>query len=161
MTYRFLALTLLILTFTGPSLASGPDDILGIWWSPEQKAKIKIFKKEDSYHGRIIAIRPESIDMKDTENPDETLRDRHILGLEILSGLKFDGDETWESGKIYDPEGGHTYKCKMWQEGSDTIKVRGFIGFSLFGRTIELTRVQGPTPEVFQEGEPPKVYFKE
>ena len=53
----------------------------------------------------------------------------------ILWDLKKDGDE-WNGGHIMDPKNGKTYKCKVkLADGGKKLDVRGFIGFSLLGRT--------------------------
>jgi uncharacterized protein (DUF2147 family) len=57
-----------------------------------------------------------------------------ILGLPILRDFKYKGANEWEGGKIYDPKNGKTYSCKMTLQGN-TLKVRGFVGISLLGRT--------------------------
>jgi uncharacterized protein (DUF2147 family) len=45
------------------------------------------------------------------------------------------GDE-YQGGEILDPENGKVYRVKMnLQDRGRTLHVRGFIGFSLFGRT--------------------------
>ncbi|MFZ5907440.1 MAG: DUF2147 domain-containing protein [Nitrospirota bacterium] len=49
------------------------------------------------------------------------------------------GEDQWEGGKIYDPQNGKTYSCKIKLEGQK-LRVRGFIGFSLLGRTAVWTR---------------------
>jgi uncharacterized protein (DUF2147 family) len=149
----------ILLSFSVSSFATEADEVLGVWWSLEQKTKVQISKNDNIYYGRIIAVRPESKDLLDTHHPDESLRTRQVLGLEILSGFKFDGDDTWEKGSIYDPENGKTYKCKMWFDKKDVLKIRGYIGFSLLGRTVEFTKVTGPHPLVQQEGEPIKVHL--
>jgi uncharacterized protein (DUF2147 family) len=59
-----------------------------------------------------------------------------------MEGFVDDGKGTWHKGTIYDANDGKTYKCKMRLEGEDTLKVRGFIGFSMIGRTEEWTRVR-------------------
>ena len=61
------------------------------------------------------------------------------MGLQILSGFRYAGDGTWEAGKIYDPKNGKTYSCKMRLDG-ENLKIRGFIGISLFGRTTVWSR---------------------
>ena len=80
---------------------------------------------------------------KDKENSDKELRSRPVLGLEILTGFVFDDDE-WEDGDIYDPKNGKTYSCymKFNDDTKDELKVRGYIGFSLLGRTTYWTRVE-------------------
>jgi len=58
-----------------------------------------------------------------------------LIGLRILWHLKKD-DDGWSGGRILDPDNGKVYKCTiaMEQDGKK-LKVRGFIGFSLLGRT--------------------------
>jgi uncharacterized protein (DUF2147 family) len=56
-----------------------------------------------------------------------------ILGMNIMWGFKKTGDNTYE-GKILDPEDGSIYSCILTVEG-DKLKVRGYIGISLLGRT--------------------------
>lgn len=62
-------------------------------------------------------------------------KNQPVIGLEILWDLKKDDDE-WSGGRILDPENGKSYKCwiQVIDEGR-RLKVRGFIGFSLLGRT--------------------------
>ena len=74
------------------------------------------------------------------ENPDEALRDRPILGLQIMSDFEYDGNDKWKKGTIYAPDDGKTYKSKM-SLSEDVLKVRGYIGISMLGRTEEWTRV--------------------
>ena len=121
------------------------SDIEGIWLNEDEDAKVEITKKGDKYFGKVIWIK-DPIDeetgkpKKDKHNPDEKLRDRPSLGLEILTNFKFDGDDEWDDGKIYDPKCGKTYSCYMRMLDKDKIKIRGYIGFSLLGRTTYWTR---------------------
>ncbi len=59
----------------------------------------------------------------------------------ILDGLKEDGDE-WSGGKILDPKNGNFYKCYIKLKDKTTLKLRGYIGISLFGRTEYWKRVE-------------------
>lgn len=62
-------------------------------------------------------------------------KDVLIRGMTFIAGLKKDGDE-WTGGTIIDPESGKTYKCKMYlKDGGQKLVVRGYIGFSLVGRS--------------------------
>lgn len=62
-------------------------------------------------------------------------KDQPIIGLTILSGLTKDGDE-WSGGEILDPDNGKSYNCFIKvEEHGQKLHVRGYIGFSLFGRT--------------------------
>ncbi len=65
-----------------------------------------------------------------------------VEGMTIIWGMQRDGDE-WSGGQILDPGNGKTYKCKMSMlDGGKKLKVRGFIGFSLFGRSQVWERVE-------------------
>jgi uncharacterized protein (DUF2147 family) len=78
----------------------------------------------------------------DRENPDVSQQSKPILGMIMLWGFKFAKDNLWEDGHIYDPRDGKTYKCKMTLKSADVLDVRGFIGFSLIGKTNTWTRVK-------------------
>jgi uncharacterized protein (DUF2147 family) len=71
-------------------------------------------------------------------------KDQPIIGLEIIRGLgKAPGKELWEGGTVVDPDNGTVYKLKMTPiDGGKKLEVRGFVGFSLFGRTQTWIRAQ-------------------
>ena len=64
-----------------------------------------------------------------------------IQGLVIIKGLEKDGDE-YTDGKILDPSTGKLYKCYIALEEPNKLKVRGYVGFSLLGRTQYWHRVE-------------------
>jgi uncharacterized protein (DUF2147 family) len=69
------------------------------------------------------------------DNCDGDLKGKPDLGMTILWGLKQDGD-SWTGGKILDPDSGKVYSAKMTpKDGGKKLEVRGFIGFSLLGRS--------------------------
>ncbi|HZP91527.1 MAG TPA: DUF2147 domain-containing protein [Burkholderiales bacterium] len=69
-------------------------------------------------------------------------KDRPIVGMTILWGLKKKGDD-WSGGEILDPMNGKTYRCKMTlSEDGQKLDVRGYIGISLIGRTQTWHRAQ-------------------
>ncbi len=126
------------------------DDILGVWLNEDKDAHIQIYKEGDKYFGKIVWLK-EPIDPDtgkpkvDDKNDDESLRNRPIMGLLLLKDFVFDGDDEWEDGEIYDPKSGNTYSCYMEfpdEENKDYLKIRGYIGFSLLGRTTYWTRVK-------------------
>jgi uncharacterized protein (DUF2147 family) len=121
------------------------DVILGEWYTDGDESVVEIYKCDDRYCGKIVWLKEpltEDGEKKtDQNNPDESLRDREIIGLNIVENFKYDGDGEWEDGTIYDPNKGKTYSCKAKLEG-DTLKIRGYIGFSAFGRTTEWRRKQ-------------------
>lgn len=121
------------------------DQVLGIWMTDDGKAKIEIYKDGDKYSGKIVWLkepRNEQGGLKvDKENSDKTLRSRPILGINLVSGFTFDGDDRWEGGDIYDPENGKTYSSHMKLK-KGKLEVRGYVGISMFGRTVVWTKSQ-------------------
>ncbi|HEX8697910.1 MAG TPA: DUF2147 domain-containing protein, partial [Myxococcaceae bacterium] len=74
------------------------------------------------------------------------LKNQPIIGMVILRDLKKDDDE-WTGGTILDPGNGKTYKCKIAVEaGGKKLKVRGYIGMSLLGRTQHWVRAEPAAP---------------
>ncbi len=67
-----------------------------------------------------------------------------FVGLQILEGLTWnEGDNEWSGGTITDPANGREYQAILTvNESNETLRVRGFIGFSLIGRTQVWERVQ-------------------
>ena len=136
----FLCATLIMfLISTGLYAAeNNADAILGEWYTDGDESVVEVYKCEDAYCGKIVWLKepltPEGEKKTDQNNPDESLRDREIIGLNIVEGFKYDGDGGWEDAKIYDPNKGKTYSCKAEIKG-DKLKIRGFIGISVFGET--------------------------
>ncbi|MEP6712300.1 MAG: DUF2147 domain-containing protein [Ferruginibacter sp.] len=116
---------------------SAPDKILGFYWSPKKDAKIEIYKKGERYFGKSFWV---ATPKKDVENPDKNLRQRDLLGVNLLTNFTCDNGE-YSGGQVYDPANGKTYSCKISFAGTN-LKVRGYIGISLFGRTEIFERIK-------------------
>lgn len=131
-------ITMMALLFSlSACFAQEADKINGLYWSPHKDAKIEIYKKGDKYYGKSVWV---ANPRKDSENPVKALQSRDVQGIELLTDFTFVKD-IYKGGKIYDPESGKTYDCKMTLAGN-TLKVRGFIGFSLLGRTEIFERIK-------------------
>lgn len=121
---------------------ANPDAILGIWYNEEKDAKIKIYKENGEFFGKIVWHKTgEEISAYDENNPDPELRKRKKVGLVILTDFEFD-DGQWDDGEIYDPKSGKTYSCVIKLQKDGSIHVRGYIGISLLGRTTEWTKAE-------------------
>ncbi len=131
---------------------------------PHKSAVIHIYRNGTVYDGRILKLRypafadgekahdgrvvPSELVGKvkmDVLNPDRALQQRPIEGLPVISGFRAESAYEWGSATIYNPEDGKTYKCKATlSEDGKSLKVRGFIGISLLGRTQTWTRLRTP-----------------
>jgi uncharacterized protein (DUF2147 family) len=121
---------------------ANPDAILGIWFNEEKDGKIKIYKENSKFYGKIVWHKTgDDISSLDEHNPDPELQKRKKVGLVILTDFVFD-DGQWEDGDIYDTKSGKTYSCiiKLLKDGS--LHVRGYIGISLLGRTTHWTKAE-------------------
>lgn len=121
------------------SLADG--SVYGKWKTIDEQGKAKsiveITLEGDSASGQVIEIfDPEKVHAV-CEKCKGEMANKPILGMKILSGLKeTTKGEEWGGGEILDPNNGKTYRCLMRpKEGGKKLEVRGYIGFSLFGRT--------------------------
>jgi uncharacterized protein (DUF2147 family) len=118
------------------------DVILGRWLTEPRDGIIEITRAADnSFQGRIIGGNAPG--RLDSHNPDPARRPQQLLGQAILQGLHPDGEGGWSGGTIYDPNSGRTYKCRMELLDGDHLKLRGFIGISLLGRTQTWSRYRG------------------
>ena len=131
---------------SAPALAQNKDAILGKWLNASGEAQIQIYKKGDQYAGKIVWLKSPNDEAGkpklDSKNPDQSLQKRTLLGAEILQNFAYASANTWEKGRIYDPKTGKTYDCKLSMTSSDKLDVRGYVGFSLLGRTETWSRVK-------------------
>ena len=73
--------------------------------------------------------------------PSPQLRNRALIGLVTLRDLTYDDGE-WSGGYIYNPGDGREYSAFISLVDNNTMAVRGYVGFSLFGKTDVWTRVR-------------------
>jgi uncharacterized protein (DUF2147 family) len=130
----------------GQSPTSEADKILGTWLTGEGKGKILITKYGEKYGGKIVWFREPNDEngnpKVDKRNPDESKRKNPTLGLSNLLGFTYEGKGKYENGTIYDPANGKTYSCVMTLENNDVLKVRGYVGITMIGRTDTWSRVK-------------------
>ncbi len=146
-----LSLSLASKSAEGPAREHPSDAILGFWLLSQEKTSILIEVVRDSigYSAAIRSIRstaPRPDDNAqlcrlDRNNPDPALRALPVVGMTVLSGLRY-RDGAWRDGRIYSPDNGKTYHA--WariEQGS--LRVKGYlkIGFIKVGRSTSLERV--------------------
>ena len=146
-----LGLIFVALFAIAPVTVTANDGILGKWITKDGKSHVVISNCNAGLCGKIVWLKEPNYPADDDkgmvgktkfdrENPDSALRDRPILGLEILRGFKTNKGNVWEDGTIYDPKKGKTYKSNLTLSDPKTLNVRGYIGFSWIGRTSVWTR---------------------
>ena len=136
-----LVLAILMVMLAGGALADTSSPA-GVWKSIDDKTKkersiIRITEVNGEFKGVVEKIfdRPGDDPAHLCKECKGERKDKPIIGMTILWGLKKDGD-IWAGGEILDPDNGKTYRCKMTlSEDGKSLNVRGFIGISLIGRS--------------------------
>lgn len=122
------------------------NSVLGKWKSIDDETGkalgvVHIFEEDGKIYGKVVEIiNPKDRDKLCTNCAGED-KNEPILGLIVIRGLKKDGNE-YNGGKILDPKHGKYYKCYISLENENKLKVRGYVGISLFGRTQYWHRVK-------------------
>lgn len=125
------------------SFTPGHEAILGEWYNGAQDATILLYESNGKVMGKINWIKEPNEDGKpkvDKHNPDPAKRNTPALGLLIMRHFEKIKDGYWENGTIYDPKNGKTYKCNLTLKDKDHLDVRGYVGFSMLGRTENWTK---------------------
>lgn len=118
-----------------------PDEqLVGIWESEEKNLQIEMMENGGQFHGRMIYFKcstdQEMKSLKDVENPDKDLTNRNLLGLVLVTGLAYQGDNVWDDGKIYDPNSGRTFEARIHLTGPRSATVRGYWKYRWIGRSM-------------------------
>ncbi|UUC45393.1 DUF2147 domain-containing protein [Flavobacterium cerinum] len=138
-------LTVFFVAFLG-LFTTQAQSVVGKWKTVddetgEAKSIVEITESGGKIYGKVVEIlnpAKKNAKCKDCTGED---KDKPILGLTIIKGLKKSGDE-YTDGKILDPNKGKLYKCTVKLDGSDKLNVRGYVGISLIGRTQTWSRVK-------------------
>ena len=121
--------TLLALCATGAAQAADLE-VAGRWFTDDRSSIISI---EDCGNGTPCGVvqwlSPEvDEDARDSNNRDQSLRHRPILGMSVLSGFKAKEGGCWRKGNIYNPEDGRTYRARIELISNDALSVSGCLG---------------------------------
>lgn len=120
-------------------LFANAQSIFGKWNTIDNEtgkieSVVEIYKKDGKAFAKIIEIvNKEDRDRLCTKCTGKN-KNTPILGMVIVSGLEQDDDE-WSGGKILDPKNGKYYKCYIKLVTDNKLKLRGYIGITLLGRT--------------------------
>ena len=142
---QLLAITLLMLPY-----AAHAADLSGVWQTTDDKTgKPRSLVRIVETAGEYSAIVEKGLLASDTgdaicDKCTDERKGQKIIGMTIAKHLKQSANSNiYDSGEILDPENGKTYKCKMTLNANgNELEVRGFIGFSLLGRSQTWKRVE-------------------
>lgn len=124
----------------------GADAIVGKWMAEDKNLEVEIFKIGNEYIGKVVWFddtddknRPMNTRL-DKKNPDKLLRNRKIIGLEVMHGLAYNTDDAeWQGGRIYDSSSGKNWNAKAWIK-NEFLKVRGYWHFEFLGETMRFKK---------------------
>jgi uncharacterized protein (DUF2147 family) len=131
--------------------ANATPAVEGKWLTEGKSAIVEIFRcGSDDLCGRLVWFRigandpnPQGLDLK---NPDPRRRNQPLCGSTFMQGFRPGDPNSWEDGRIYDPESGNTYNATMKLRPDGTLDLHGYIGISLIGRSEIWTRDPQPVP---------------
>jgi len=135
-----------LLLAAGATFADEREAVVGRWAAKD--SVIEVAETNGTLHATIIAILnpvyregedgPVGATRVDLKNPDEGLRARPIVGMDLLSDYAFK-DGKWQ-GSVYDPGSGKVYKSQITVSSDGKLLMRGYIGTPMLGRTQEWIR---------------------
>jgi len=137
-------LTILFVAVAG--VFSAQAQVTGKWKTIDDetgKAKsiVEIYESNGKLYGKVVEILNPAKKNAKCDKCEGADKGKPVEGLVIIKGLTKDGNE-WTDGDILDPTKGKLYSCTLKLDGKDKLKVRGYLGVSLLGRTQTWTRVQ-------------------
>ena len=102
--------------------------------------KVETYLENGQLFGRVTEVRPGRTPKDVCDKCSGEYKNQLILGMVIVRNFHAEGDD-WVDGTVVDPENGKEYKGKLWAAGKDALKMRGYVGISLLGRTETWTRI--------------------
>lgn len=133
-------LATVLLSFRPAAKAASP--ILGQWITDRKDLIVEVYLSGPEYKAKIVWVSDKAPESRlDDKNPDAALRTRKVIGMDVLQGFTYnESDACWENGHIYDATSGKTWSATARLDGAETLVVRGYWGFQLFGKTLKFKR---------------------
>ena len=121
------------------SILSHSQSIIGKWKTIDdetgkERSIVEIYESDGKIYAKILKLLEKSEENKVCEKCEGANKNKPLKGMIIINGLKKDGEE-WNGARILDPKTGNEYKCYLTLEEANKLKVRGYLGFALLGRT--------------------------
>ncbi|QHS56165.1 DUF2147 domain-containing protein [Mucilaginibacter sp. 14171R-50] len=150
MRYLLLLLITVLPSFKSIDTDAGPqaNRICGKWQASEKNLTVEVYPYKNTFKAKIIwfsggvskAKPMETI--TDIKNPDPALRNRKVLGLDVVQDLKYNArTNSWESGKIYEVQSGKYWNAAAYIDKSGLLKVKGYWKVKFLGKTMTFKRL--------------------
>ena len=128
------------------SITINAQTIFGKWNSTNEETGnidsiIEVYEKDGKAFAKVIEIKGSARKNAVCEKCEDENKNKPILGLNILTGLQENEDE-WSGGNILDPRNGRIYNCYIKLIKPNKLKIRGYIGLALFGKTAYWERAE-------------------
>ena len=142
----WVVLLLVLAAVFSPARAQTAQTPEGVWRTTDDKTgqpkgEVRVYEQGGHWFAQITRV----YDSKDAQSRCDDCQDERkgqpIVGLTVVRNMTLTKGE-YQGGDILDPDTGKVYRCRLrLEDGGEKLVVRGFIGFSLLGRTQTWTRV--------------------
>ena len=138
-TLWFLAVLGAVWQQAGAAMAQGSP--IGLWRTIDDKTGkerglVRIFETNGALYGRLEKLYDPAAAGRVCLKCDDDRKGKPLIGLDIVRGLRPDGEGMWSGGEILDPESGSTYRATIkLTDGGTKLSVRGYLMVSLLGRS--------------------------
>lgn len=118
--------------------------VTGMWkitdeHSRVEKSIVEIYEKDNMYRGRVVSILPTS-KRTHCDECEGALKGKPLVGMDIIYDLKKTSNGG-EEGTILNPANGNTYSCYIELVEPNKLKLRGYLGWPAFGKTMYYNRM--------------------
>lgn len=128
------------------------SDYVGTWKTYDDKTgkpngKIELYLYKGSIKAKVLeganVYNPDGSLAYDKKNPDPKKRNKTIKGMNFMYGFVWNPEKgSFEKGKVYDTRSGNTYSAKLVLVDRNKIKLTGYLGITLFGKSVYWTRIK-------------------
>ncbi|MBC7417337.1 MAG: DUF2147 domain-containing protein [Pedobacter sp.] len=145
-------ITLFLCLFTSQTKIVEPKTpanlILGKWMSTQKNLIVEVYREDNEFRAKVFWFSDKDNTSKpmasrtDWRNPDENLRKRKLLGMDILKDLQYNSEsKRWEDGLIYDPVSGREWSSVAYFDDQGNLKVKGYWHFEFISKTLTFSKI--------------------
>jgi len=140
---KFLTTVFVTSLLSMQALAADTYNPEGLWLTENERSAIRVEVDKDGLLIGYIAWIIDGGMQFDEKNPDKAMHSTPMCGLEIMKGLTKQKDDSnaWEDGFIYKADDGDIYDVNAEMLSDSEMKIRGYKGITLLGKTQHWKRV--------------------